>query len=184
MIAAAGVVLAVMHTLRPPPPPTVHVVRALTSVPAGTALQEGQVALQAVAASAVPQDAVTTVDVALGQTVIAGLTPGQILTTPLLLTPRAVSRPGRVLTPLRLQDAGVVGLLRAGEVVDVLATDPDTAETAVVATGVRVVVAPSSSEERLPTSTEDVLLLIEVDRPAATRLAAAAVKHRFSLLLP
>ena len=55
----------------------------------------------------------------------------------------ADARPGETVLPVRLPDAGMAALLRAGDEVDLVATDPGTGETAVVARDVTVLATPT-----------------------------------------
>lgn len=182
MILAMAAVFATIQAARPAPPPSVAVVQVTARVTAGAVLTAEQVSMRPVAARLLPEEALTSLDAAVGRTAVAGLTRGQILTAPLLLSPHQVSGPGRVLMPLRLQDSTVVALLRVGDMIDVLATDSGSGRTAVVASRARVVTLPPPVAER-SSHDSDSLLLVEVDRPAANRLAQAAVQAQLSLIM-
>ena len=113
--------------------------------------------------------------------------------------------------PVRIADAEAAGLVRPGDVVDVLAASgdafarttaadaqaaadpgqlaPPQATTAhVVAHGVRVVTVPRQSEDsavgaRSSISTNGALLLVEVTPAVASELAAAAAGETLSVVL-
>ncbi|MBU2076217.1 MAG: pilus assembly protein CpaB, partial [Actinobacteria bacterium] len=53
---------------------------------------------------------------------------------------------GRVAVPVRLPDAGAVGLLSAGDRIDVVATDPQAGTSVTVAAGVPVLALPGADE--------------------------------------
>ena len=85
-----------------------------------------------------------------------------------------------VAAPVRLADAAVVRLLRAGDRVDVLAArseGPLPART--VAAAVTVVAVPKSEEE----TDEGALIVVRTDRTQATALARAAVDSRLSVTI-
>jgi Flp pilus assembly protein CpaB len=57
----------------------------------------------------------------------------------------AAAHPGLVALPLRLPDAGVVGLLRAGDRVDLVATDPAAGSSSVLVTDALVLAVPAAA---------------------------------------
>ena len=64
---------------------------------------------------------------------------GEVVTDVRLVGPGlALAQPGETIVPVRLPDAGMAALLRAGDEVDLLATDPGTGEAALVARDVTV----------------------------------------------
>jgi hypothetical protein len=71
-------------------------------------------------------------------------------------------------------------LVRAGDVVDVLAASPEGGPAApAVATGLRVLSVPLGADD----PGEGALLVLAADRSAAGRLAAAAVTGRLSVVV-
>jgi hypothetical protein len=85
-----------------------------------------------------------------------------------------------VVAPVRLSDAGVVALLRPGDVVDLLGADEQGGGASVVARSARVVTVPHEDEEMTPGSAGG-LVLVEVAATTATELAQAAAAGPLSV---
>lgn len=92
---------------------------------------------------------------------------------------RPTADPPRVLAPVRLADPATVRLLRPGDRVDVLAADEDGEAARTVARHVRVHRVPEASGPQR----DGALVVLEVPRGAATRLAEAATHARLSVTL-
>jgi hypothetical protein len=94
-----------------------------------------------------------------------------------------------VAAPVRVADAESAALLRPGDVVDLLAAsatpDAPTGEARLVASGVRVLLAPPRQQRSSLTAGlgNGALLLVATSSSTATRLAAAAVTDRLSVVL-
>lgn len=89
--------------------------------------------------------------------------------------------PGRVAAPVRIGDAGAVGLLRIGDLVDVVAADPQgRREAAVVAVGAPVVALPRASDTALASGG---LVVLAVTEETARALAAASVSAYLSVVV-
>ena len=91
-------------------------------------------------------------------------------------------RRGRVLAPLRLADAEATALLRAGDVVDVLAADPQAEQAFVAGRGVRVVTVPAPADPDAGADPAGALVLVEVDSETARVLARAAVSATLTVI--
>ena len=95
---------------------------------------------------------------------------------------------GTVAAPVRIADAESAALLRPGDVVDLLAAaavpDGATGEARLVASGVRVLLAPRPQRSGLAAGLGNgALLLVATSFSTAARLAAAAVTDRLSVVL-
>jgi Flp pilus assembly protein CpaB len=181
-LAAVAAVLAVLTGLsaaRPEGPPRLDVVVAAQEVEGGTVLTPVDVEVRAVLAADAPVGALTRPADALGRAVSAPVAKGQVLTPLALVSPRASPAGGRVVAPVRLSDAGLVTLLRPGDVVDLVGTDEQGGAASVVARGVRVVTVPVLEEDVGGSSGG--LVLVEVPAGTATELAQAAVAGPLSL---
>ena len=94
-----------------------------------------------------------------------------------------------VAAPVRIADAESARLLRAGDVIDVLAAtaaaESGAGEARLVAAGVRVVVVPLVEESALGGGSfgEGALVVLATSPETATRLASAAVTSRLSLTI-
>ena len=103
--------------------------------------------------------------------------------TPLIATAARTSvSPGHVIAPLRLADTALTTLLRPGDVVDVIATDPQAEQAAIVAAGARVVTIPELPDEEVGTGPEGALVLIDVDPQTASVVAHAAASATLSII--
>ncbi|WP_233493657.1 hypothetical protein [Desertihabitans brevis] len=93
-----------------------------------------------------------------------------------------------MLAPVRLADAEVASLLRSGDVVDVVGTDPGSGEVAVVASDARVVSLPAGADPGggllgATPSSGGALVVLEVPPAAALELAAAGAAGGLAVVL-
>jgi len=149
----AGVaVFAGLRAAAPPAPPSVWVVTASHDLGGGAVLASGDLTRVAYADGTAPDGALSLPD-ALGRTLAAPLRRGEPVTDVRLVGPGlldgydgagAGSPTGddAVALPVRIPDPGVVALLRVGDRVDLLATDPSGGGTTTVATDVPVLAIP------------------------------------------
>lgn len=146
-LAALLVAVATLVGLRvvaAPAPATVPVPVAARDLAAGEVLAADDVASAAFAPGTAPARVTTD---AVGRVLAAPLSAGEPLTPARLVGPGLVAAdPGMTALPVRLPDAGVVGLLRVGDRVDLLATDPETGAAEVLAVGVRVLAIPAADD--------------------------------------
>jgi len=122
------------------------VVTAARDLDGGAILAAGDLTRVAYADGTAP-DGTTTLDDALGRTLAAPLRRGEAVTDVRLVSPGLLAgydagSADVVALPVRIPDPGVVALLRVGDRVDLLATDPSGGGTTTVATGVPVLALP------------------------------------------
>jgi Flp pilus assembly protein CpaB len=130
-----------------PPPPTTEVLVAAHDLPAGVALTISDLTTTAFAAGTAPAGLVDAAT-ATGRTLAAPLTAGEPVTDVRLVAPSLLEGyPGLVALPLRIPDSDTVALLRVGDRIDVLATDPGGAGTATVAHDAPVLALPEPSDD-------------------------------------
>lgn len=148
LLAALLTAVAVATGLRAaaaPPPARVAVLVAAHDLASGTVVDPDDLATVRFAPGSVP---LGVVDDPVGRAVAAPVRRGEPLTDVRLLGPPltadvAGSAPGLTAVPVRLPDAGMAGLLRVGDRIDLIAADPQGAEAArVVAAGVPVLALP------------------------------------------
>lgn len=148
LLAAALTAVAVAAGLQAaaaPPPVTVAVTVAARDVPAGEVLRDADLATADFALGTAPDDLATD---AVGRVLASPLRRGEPVTDVRLLGPALTeAHPGRVALPVRLPDAGMAGLLRVGDVVDLVAADPQGGQPALVAAEVPVLALPTGSTE-------------------------------------
>ncbi len=181
MIAALAAVLTGIAAAAPEGPPTVDVVRAARQLVGGAVLAAADLEVDRVSEADVPDGAVSDPSTLIGRTLAAPVPRRQVLTTLALVTTRVGVARGHVLAPLRLADAEIVSLLRPGEVVDVVAADPQRAKASVVATAARIVTVPQVGEDSA-TADSGALVLIDVDSETAAALARAAVSATLTVI--
>jgi len=184
LLATAALLAITGAPAQPEPGRTVLV--AARDLTAGALLSADDVRRASLPAAAVPPGALSEPAQAVGRTVTGAVRKGELLTDVRLIGPAllsAVAGPGAVATPVRLADPDATALLRAGDVIDVLAAP--TAESSagqpaqVVAAGVPVLAVPANSEESA--LVDGALVVVATTPPVAARLATAAVHARLSV---
>ena len=180
LLAVLAAVLTGLAAAAPEGPPTVTVVRAAEALPGGTRLAPDHLEVAQVAADDAPEEVVAAPDALVGRILAAPVPRGQVLTERGVVSARA--SPGRVLAPLRLADTEATALLRAGDVVDVLAADPQAEQAFVAGRGVRVVTVPAPIDPAAGADPAGALVLVEVDPETARVLARAAVSATLTII--
>ncbi|MBO1752021.1 flagellar biosynthesis protein FlgA [Actinotalea sp. BY-33] len=113
---------AVVQQLAPSGPTTAPVVVTTREVPRGEVLEAGDLRVAHLPARLAPEGALGDATALVGRATAVGLTAGLPVVDPLLEGARfgVEPPPGTVVVPVRLADASVVGLLRAGDRVDLV----------------------------------------------------------------
>lgn len=140
---AAVAVLAGLRATAAPPPETVTVPVAVRDLPAGATLSQDDLAPAGFAPGTAPAGLA---EDPVGRVLAAPLRAGEPVTDVRLVGPDlAAAQPGLAALPVRLPDAGVVGLLHAGDRVDLVATDPAAGTGEVIASDVLVLAVPAAA---------------------------------------
>lgn len=172
-LLTAVAVAAGLHAVAAPPPATVTVAVAARDLPAGAVLGADDLVPADFAPASVPDDLA---DDAVGRTLAAPLRRGEPVTAVRLVGPLLTDgSPGLVATPVRLPDAGMVGLLEVGDRIDLVAADPQTGGADVVATDLPVLALPhddSGATSGLPGR----LVVVGAPGEEVGPIAAAAVR--------
>lgn len=190
LIAAGLAALAVALTiasLEPPQADTVAVLSAARDIAGGHLVTESDLVMRALPKSVVPDGALLDPATAIGRLVAGPVRRGEPLTDVRLVGPSLVAAfgVGVVATPVRVQDAGALSLLHAGDHIDVLATpaasDGASALAVVVALNVSVVAVPA----QLGASAYDEggLVILATTSEQARALATAAGADRLSIVV-
>jgi Flp pilus assembly protein CpaB len=189
--AAAVAVFAALPVLAPRAGATVPVLTAAHDLAWGTALRADDLVVTRVPPDTVPDGALTSAQDARGRLLTSPVRRGEPITDVRLVGPSLLSEPGLVAVGVRIADAGVAALLRAGSVVDVLVAaagdgfdrpvGPGTAE--VVAGRVRVLAVPGGTRASLGGTGDGALVLVAATEAQAARLAAAGATGRLSVAL-
>lgn len=156
----ATAVFAALRALEPTPPPTVAVTVAARDLPAGIRLDDNHLETRHYPADAVPDGLA---ERPYGHVLASPLTRGEPLTGVRLVGPAlAHAQPGEQALPLRLPDTGVAALLRPGDEVDLLATDPGTGRTRLAASGVRILAVPEVDSTGSEHGVEGALVVVSL----------------------
>jgi hypothetical protein len=125
---------------------------------------------------------------AVGRTLAGPIRRGEPVTDVRLVTPALISGyPGRVALPVRIADADVVGLLRVGDHVDLVAADPRSGTASYVAVDVPVVALPAPDEQRVGSSASGVtgrLVVVAAVPSDVDGIAGAAATDLLSVVIP
>ncbi|GAB3132519.1 hypothetical protein GCM10027289_20770 [Tsukamurella serpentis] len=184
--AALAVLALIVAVTSRPSGPQVQVLVAARELGPGGKLTDDDVALRTVPAELAPREALTGADAAVGRSVTGPVGAGEILTSGRVLTDRTADRirPGSRLVPVALQDAATMDLLRAGDVVDVVAQrkprpgDRDDGGPAVLARAATVAVAAAAPAARQQART----VMLAMSEAEAHAVAAAALSSPVSVV--
>lgn len=142
-VLVATAVFAALRALAPPHPATVDVAVAARPLPAGTVLAADDLTTVAFPPDLAPDGLG---DDLVGRALASAVNAGEPVTDVRLVGPAlSRARPGEQAVPVRLPDAGMAALLRPGDTVDLLSTDPASGESRVVATDVTVLALPTET---------------------------------------
>jgi pilus assembly protein CpaB len=190
-LLAASVAFAI-QAVSPPPPRTESVLVAAKDLDGGIRLSPDDVRLKDFAPASLPDGAVRRPTLAAGRTLGAPMRKGEILTDVRLFGSAFLDTygVGLVAAPVRISDAASVRLVRAGDIVDVLAAGLGTNGSAtsaarLVATATPVLTIPPVSDGSFGTTDvgSSALVVLVTSMETAARLAAAAVTDRLSLVI-
>lgn len=185
ILAMAAVALTV-HAVRPPAPASVALTVAGRDLPAGTVLAAADLTRVRVPPGAVPAGLS---ERPAGRVLAAAVRRGEPITDARLVGPDLTTgHPGLVAVPVRLPDAAMASLLRVGDRVELLATDPQDGNTTVTAADALVLalpaagaaaespVTPEDPENAVTTGGGGRLVVVGVTENLVTRVAGAAVR--------
>ena len=170
---AAAATLSALHALAPPPADTVDVLVAARDLPSGTRLTEDDLVVQAFPVSLAPRGSASA---AAGRVLAAPIGRGEVLTDVRVVGPAlALAQPGDTVLPVRLPDAGMASLLRPGDEIDLVATDPGTGVSAVVARDVTVLATPTGVADGPAGGSGGALVVVGASASDATDISSAAL---------
>jgi pilus assembly protein CpaB len=123
-LCLAALAWSVVTTLEPPPPSTESVWTASKDLPSGTVLSAQDLLRRSVPPGNAPV-ASHDLESLVGRTLAAPLGRGEVATTTQTMgSGHLVGYPGRSAVPIRIPDADTVDLLRSGDHIDLVGTDP------------------------------------------------------------
>ena len=175
-VLAAAAALAGIRAVVPPVPEAVEVLVAAHDLPAGARLGEGDLVRAAWPADLVPRGATEVSAIGEAPVLASPLSAGEVLTDVRVVgAALAEADPGRTVLPLRLPDAGMASLLRPGDEVDLVATDPGTGQARLLAHDVRVLARPADVPEGPAAGSGGALVLFSVRDQEVINISGAAL---------
>lgn len=172
-------VLATVRTLAPPPAPTDEVWVATRDLPAGVVLTSGDLTPTAYARGTAPDGVVPD---AAGETLASPLRRGEPVTDVRLLTPDLMTgHPDRVALPVRVTDPAAVDLVRVGDRVDLLSTDPAAGTVTTVARAATVVALPADEPGSHGGATAGRVVVVALEDDEVEPVTVAAVRQFLSV---
>ncbi|MBB6627231.1 pilus assembly protein CpaB [Nocardioides sp. KIGAM211] len=167
-----------LHATTAPPPARVAVVVAAHDLPSGAVVTEADLTTAAFAPGSVPSGLA---DAPVGRTLAGPLRAGEPVTDVRLVGPGlAAGHPGLTAVPVRLPDAAMAGLLRAGDRIDLVASDPQGSGARTVAAGAVVVAVPRVADDAGTTTAAGLpgrLVVVGVPPGDMEPLADASVRY-------
>ena len=173
-LLTAVAVAAGLHSARAAPPPQVDVLVAAHDLPAGALFAADDVRRVGFAPGSVPEGVAR--DPA-GRTLASPLRAGEPLTDVRLVGPALTDGyPGLVAVPVRLPDAGMAGLLRVGDRIDLVSADPQGRSAETVAADVPVLALPDTPTEVGAAGLTGRLVVVGSEAGEVARIADASVR--------
>jgi Flp pilus assembly protein CpaB len=173
-LLTAVAVAAGLHTAREAPPPQVQVLVAAHDLPSGAVVATDDVRRVGFAPGSVPEGVARDPT---GRTLAAPLRAGEPLTDVRLVGPSLTDGyPGLVAVPVRLPDAGMAGLLRVGDRIDLVSADPQGRSAETVAAGVSVLALPDTPTEVGAAGLTGRLVVVGAQPGDVARIADASVR--------
>jgi Flp pilus assembly protein CpaB len=163
------------------------VVVARHDLPGGAVLASGDLATTAYPVDVAPAGAPRSPTALAGRVLAAPVRRGEPVTDVRLVAPGLLAGyPGRVAAPVRVADAGAVGLLRVGDRVDFLVASPEGRDASVAVAGAPVIALPDPAASEGPTVDGIAgggLVVVAVTPAEALGLAQAEVSGVLSVVL-
>ena len=171
---AAVAVASGLHAATAAPPARTPVLVAAHDLPAGAVIGTRDVRRVGFAPGSVPDGLAEDPE---GRTLAAPLRAGEPVTDVRLVGPALTDGyPGLVAVPVRLPDAGMAGLLRVGDRIDLVSADPQGRSAEVVAAGVPVLALPDTPTEVGAAGLTGRLVVVGAEHGDVARIADASVR--------
>lgn len=179
-------VFAGLRAVVPPEPATVPLLVAARDLPAGEMLGEDDLEVVEAPPSLAPAGRQELAE-ALGRTTTGPVRRGEPVTDARLVTASLLEGyPGLVALPVRLPDPGAVALLRVGDRVDLLATDPTSGLAETVAIDVPLISIPDAPPTGSGVTGAQLggrLVVVAVTSSTARTIAAAAATRYLAAVI-
>jgi Flp pilus assembly protein CpaB len=173
-LLTAVAVAAGLRAATAEPPPSVAVLVAAHDLPAGAVVGNQDVRRVRFSPDSVPEGLAREPT---GRTLAAPLRAGEPLTDVRLVGPALTDGyPGLVAVPVRLPDAGMAGLLRVGDRIDLVSADPQGRSAETIADGVPVLALPDTPTEVGAAGLAGRLVVVGAQSRDVARIADASVR--------
>jgi Flp pilus assembly protein CpaB len=147
----------------------------------GAVLTSGDLEVSRLPASSAPRGLVTH---PAGRTLAAPIRQGEPITDVRLVAPALIAGyPGRVAMPVRIADADMVGLLRVGDHVDLVAADPRDGTATYAALHVPVLALPTPTDDTRSDALGGRLLLVAALPDEVAQIAGASATELLSVVI-
>ncbi len=178
---AAGAVFCLARVVAPAQPEVSAVVVAARDLTGGTVVRADDVRTVQMPPDVVPAGAFSAEAAALGASVAAPMRAGEPLTDRRVLGAALIDGypAGTVASPVRIEDADVVALLRPGDRLDLYAPTGDSGLAARIVTDAVVMMLPRADE----TSRGGALVVLAVSQAEAAEIAEASASSMLSVSL-
>lgn len=176
-LCCAGAVWAGLQAISPPPAPTVSVWTTSRPLASGAVVGADDLVRRSFAPASVPEDRLRSPDQVVGRVLARPMGRGAVMTAADVVGAHWLDgRPGTTAVPVRVTDPAVAALLRVGDRVALLATDPQSRQpAATLAADATVLAVPARGEDGSATLPGR-LVVVGVPAAAAATLAAAAAR--------
>jgi hypothetical protein len=185
--AAALVVLAGIAALRPDPAgDRAHVVVAARDLSPGNALTADDVRLETRLVPTVPDGSQSDIGAVVGSTLAGPARRGEVLTDVRLLGRRlaeSAAGPDARIVPVHPADSALIDVVRAGDVVDVVAASENSPQTGPHVVATDAIVVSVSARQKAQGAANDRVVLIALPATSANVVAGAALVQTVTLTL-
>jgi Flp pilus assembly protein CpaB len=186
-VAGGLVVLAAVAALRSNPEgDRADVVVAARDLSPGAALTADDVRLEKRLVSTVPDGSQADPAAVVGSTLAGPARRGEVLTDVRLLSTRlaeSTAGPDARIVPLHLADSALIDLVRAGDIVDVLAASSSDSQAPARVVAANAVVVLVSAKPKIQAADNDRLVLVALPARVANAVAGATLAQAVTLTL-
>lgn len=183
-LSAAVAVAAGLQAVAEPPPPRSPVLTAARDIPGGAVVGSDDLEVVGFDPDSVPSGLVSSAAEAVGRTTAAPVRSGEPITDLRLVSGSMLTAyPGMVAAPVRIGDAAAVGLLKVGDLIDVLAADPQGGAAATLVAAAAPVISIPTPRAGPSSIAEGGLIVIAIPDSTAHSLAAAGVSRYLSIVI-
>lgn len=180
-LAVTGL-LALLAHLNSPPPDTVAAVTVRQELVPGRAITSQDVVLARLPPEMVPADALADLDDAVGETPVAALSAGSVLSLSLLRRTQAAA-PGRSLVPIVVQESALHSLLVPGTVISLTLSHSEGTDTVTDDAVVAALPEPSEDSGPLPAPHTKNIVIVDVPSEVAGTVAALGQQGGLAFIL-